>query len=340
MNEKTELLSLDSVQLSEQLLALGEPSFRAKQLFDWLHNKRIERLSEATNLPLGLREKLTQHFSLDYPSIELVQTDKDTTEKFLLRLSDGNAIESVLMHHRHGDSLCISTQVGCRMGCTFCASAKAGFVRNMTVGELLSQVYLIASRCEKPPRHLVLMGIGEPLDNYDNVVAFLRLLGQQEGYNIAGRNITLSTCGLVPSIDRLKEESMSLTLSVSLHRTSDEERAKVMPIARKYPMAELLRAIYDYGKDTGRRVSIEYAVVTGENDTEQDAKRLREMFYGRSVHINLIPLNGIDGDNTSHDAAAKRFESMLTKAGLACTIRRRLGDGIEAACGQLRRTTI
>ncbi len=340
MSEKKELLSLTMEELCITLNELREPKFRAKQIFDWLHAKRIPNLSDAKNLPSALIERLNNEFIYDYPSVALCQTDEQGTKKYLLRLSDGNAVEAVLLHHRHGDSLCISTQVGCKMGCVFCASAKAGFVRDMTVGELLSQVYLIASLCDKPPRHLVLMGIGEPLDNYDNVVKFLRLLSDESGYNIAGRNITLSTSGLVPQIERLSDEKLSLTLSISLHRTTDDERVKVMPIARRYPLNELLDALYRYGEVTGRRVSIEYAVVSGENDTEQDAERLCEMFRSKGVHINLIPLNSIDGENTNHDAAAREFEKRLTLLGLQCTIRRRLGAEIEAACGQLRRKNL
>ncbi len=340
MNEKKELLSLTRDELAQILCELGEPKFRAKQLFDWLHAKRITSLSEAKNLPSSLIKLLDNNYIFDYPSVALCQTDEQGTKKYLLRLSDGNAVEAVLLQHKHGDSLCISTQVGCKMGCVFCASAKAGFVRDMGVGELLSQVYLIASLCEKPPRHLVLMGIGEPLDNYDNVVKFLRLLTGEFGYNIAGRNITLSTCGLVPQIEQLLGEKLSLTLSVSLHRTTDAERVKVMPIARRYPLSELLCVLYRYGEVTGRRVSIEYAVVSGENDTEGDANRLCRMLRGKDVHINLIPLNSIDGENASHDAAARAFEKRLVDLGLQCTVRRRLGAGIEAACGQLRRKNL
>ncbi len=343
MENKTELLSLTLPQLEAQLKGLGEPSFRAKQLYDWLHKKRIEDLSLATNLPAKLREKLLQNFTHSYPKIVKTQSDADGTTKYLIAYPCGNAVEAVLMHHRHGDSLCISTQFGCRMGCTFCASTGAGFVRGLSIAELLMQVYLIANRCESAPRYLVLMGVGEPLDNYENVIAFLRLLQSESGYNMAGRNISLSTCGIVPQIDRLKSEGLQLTLSISLHRTTDDDRLKVMPITKAYPLKQLLFAVYDYLDVTGRRVSIEYAVVAGENDRSDDVTRLKQMFFGRNFHINLIPINPI-GDSPradgSGDIAAKQMYKKLNDAGLSCTVRRKLGAGIDAACGQLRRRAL
>ncbi len=334
---KKELLSFTTEQLAEELAALNEPKFRAKQLFDWLHNKRIESIEKASNLPRGLREKLLESYSFEYPVIATEQSDSEGTTKYLIKYPDGNAVEAVLMHHRHGDSLCISTQFGCKMGCVFCASTGAGFVRGLSIAELITQVYLVANRCQKPPRYLVLMGIGEPLENYENVVGFLRLLGDANGYNIAGRNVSLSTCGLIPQIDRLRDEGLQLTLSISLHRTTDEQRVKVMPIAKKYPLSELLLSVYRYGEQTHRRVSIEYAVEAGVNDTEEDIKRLKEMFFARNIHINLIPLNPINNTVAKGDFAAAELEKKLTASGLSCTVRRKLGAEIDAACGQLRR---
>ncbi len=337
---KKELLSLTKEQLEQELIDLKEPKFRAKQLFDWLHNKRIESLDMASNISISLKEKLRESYAFIYPTIALEQSDREGTKKYLIKYPDNNAVEAVLMHHKHGDSLCISTQFGCKMGCVFCASTGAGFVRGLSVAELLAQVYVIANRCEKPPRYLVLMGIGEPLDNYENVVNFLRLLGNENGYNIAGRNVSLSTCGLIPQIEKLKNEGLQLTLSISLHRTTDAQRVKVMPIANRYPLKELLLSVYDYGRHTGRRVSIEYAVQAGENDREEDVKRLKDMFFGHNIHINLIPLNPINNGKSEGSSAALNMEKRLTSAGLSCTVRRRLGDEIDAACGQLRRKNL
>ncbi len=343
MVQKAQLLSLTISQLEAQLKELGEPAFRAKQLYDWLHNKRIEDLRLATNLPAKLKEDLLQIYSHSYPKVIATQSDNKGATKYLIAYPDGNAVEAVLMHHKHGDSLCISTQFGCRMGCTFCASTGAGFGRGLTVAELLMQVYLIANRCESPPRYLVLMGVGEPLDNYENVIDFLRLLQSDKGYNMAGRNISLSTCGIVPKIERLKGEGLQLTLSISLHRTTDEERLKVMPITKAYPLKQLVAAVYSYLEVTGRRVSIEYAVVPGENDKGEDVTRLKEMFFGRNLHINLIPINPI-GDipkkGDSADIATRQMCQRLNDAGLSCTVRRKLGAEIDAACGQLRRRTL
>ncbi len=337
---KKELLSLTLNNLGEELIKLNLPAYRAKQLYEWLHIKRIESLEQATNLPKSLKNMIAERFTFEYPTVAKTQIDSDGTTKYLLRYPDGNCVESVLMHHRHGDSLCISTQFGCKMGCKFCASTGAGFVRGLTVAELLTQVYLIANRATTPPRYLVLMGIGEPLDNYDNVISFLRLLMDENGYNIAGRNVSLSSCGLVPEIKRLMQEKLQLTLSISLHRTTDKSRVEVMPIARKYPLSDLIKAVYDYGDETGRRVSIEYAVDPGVNDGRDDVKRLKEMFFGRNIHINLIPLNPIDGKKNADGNAASELEKKLTSQGLSCTVRRRLGTGIDAACGQLRRKSI
>ncbi len=341
---KKELLGLSYDELAFELAALKQPAFRAKQLFDWLHNKRIMSLSEAHNVPKNLKEILSEHFEFSQPEIVATQESADGTAKYLLRYPDGNAVEAVVMSYREWDSICISTQFGCRMGCKFCASTPVGFVRNMTVGELLFQVYTIANLRKAPMRRLVLMGVGEPLDNYENVIKFLRLLGDERGYNISMRHISLSTCGLVPAIEKLCEENIPLTLSISLHRTTDDERTKVMPINNAYPIAQLMRASLFYAEKTGRRVSYEYAVSAGENDTSEDIYRLSKMLKGTGSHINIIPLNAIDGDDEERRkkglSVANDFCDRLNKEGLSATVRRTLGTDIDAACGQLRRKHI
>ncbi len=334
---KKELLSFTSNQLEHELSRLGQPKYRATQLFDWLHGKRIDDIDKASNLPSSLRERLHEEFSFEYPRIIKQLQDAEGTQKFLLRYADGNAVEAVLMHYRDWDSLCISTQFGCKMGCTFCASTGIDFIRNMTTSELLSQVYTIASLCERPPKRLVLMGVGEPLDNYDNVVDFLRLLGDEKGYNISMRNVSLSTCGIIPKIEQLMDEGLPLTLSISLHRTTQETRAQVMPIANAYDLTSLIEVCKRYEHTTGRRISYEYAVVAGENDTLQDAKRLADLLRGSAAHVNLIPLNSGD-DTHRHGFAAKQFLQLLEREGLSATVRRTLGADIDAACGQLRRS--
>lgn len=334
--EKIELLSLNKTALSAISKELCEPDFRAVQLFDWLHRRRITDIETATNLSKKFRAKLSENYSLCYPVVSAHQSDTQGTTKYLLRYCDGVAVEAVLMHHNHGDSLCISTQAGCRMGCKFCASTGIPFIRNLTVGELLSQVYTVANITKNPPHHIVLMGIGEPLDNLENVMCFLSLLTCSDGYNISGRNISLSTCGLVPMIDRLAGYKIPLTLSVSLHRTTSSARAQVMPIEHRYSLESVVAAAFRYKEQSGRRISFEYAVVEGENDTDGDVLRLAEMLKGGCAHVNVIPLNDISGSGKQNSFAAQRFSEKLEKAGVRATVRRSLGAEIDAACGQLR----
>lgn len=336
----TDLRSLTLPALTAFTAELGEPAFRARQLYQWLHQKQVTSLDEMTNLPRSLREKLERSAAVSRtPVVTRLTSRLDGTNKFLLGLADDNCVEAVWMEYNHGPSLCISTQVGCRQGCTFCASTLGGLVRGLTPGELLGQVYEIQREMGKPVSSLVLMGIGEPLDNFDNVVDFLTILSSPEGQNLSLRHVSLSTCGLVPEIRRLARLKLGLTLSVSLHASTDRTRSEIMPVNRRYNIAQLMDACKDYFEATGRRISYEYALIAGVNDDEGQAESLALLLRGQNCHVNLIPVNPVKERNTRRTdrEQVERFAARLAKMGINATVRRELGSDINAACGQLRR---
>lgn len=344
--EKIELMGLLPQELADVLQPLNVPKFRAAQLFRWMHQRKVADFAEMTDLSKQFRADLQERFYINRPNIaQRLASSLDDTVKYLCRLSDGNCVEAVRMVYRHGVTACISTQVGCRMGCRFCASAPLGLIRNLTAAEMLGQIDLMDAEypAEQAVSGIVLMGIGEPLDNYDEVMRFLRLLSCKEGRAMSLRHVTLSTCGLVPMIDRLAEEHLPLTLTISLHAPEDAARSELMPVNRKYPLETLLAACGRYFRKTGRRVSFEYAVIRGENDSQADARRLarclKPVFPQMRPHVNLIPVNPV-GENGFRAGSAKQFLQYLTAEGVNATIRRTLGDDIKAACGQLRRNAM
>ena len=346
MPDKIDLLGLLPEQIAEHMKEMGAPAFRAKQIFRWIHVRRVFDFAEMTDISKQFQNALNERFYINLPKIEqTLASCVDDTVKYLCRLSDGSAVETVRMVYHHGNTACISTQVGCKMGCKFCASAPLGFIRNLTPGEMLGQIYAADSQFPAEDRisGIVLMGIGEPLDNYDNVMQLLRLLSHKDGRGMSLRHAALSTCGLVPQIRRLAEERFPLTLSVSLHAADDKKRSELMPVNRRYPLDELLSACGDYFRKTGRRVTFEYAVIAGENDTKEAArqlgKRLKPVFPGQRPHVNLIPVNPVDGTGFTA-GSAQAFQRLLEAEGINATVRRTLGEDIKAACGQLRRDTI
>ncbi len=326
-------------QLAEVLRGLGQPAFRAKQIFHWLHQKLVTDFSAMTDQPKALLAKLEEQFYIAAPQIERRQEARDGTVKYLLRMADGNCIETVLMRYHYGNTVCVSTQVGCRMGCRFCASTQAGRVRDLTAGEIAAQIYTAQRDTGERVSHIVLMGIGEPLDNFDNVMDFLSIISSPDGVNIGMRNISLSTCGVVPMIDRLAEKKLQLTLSVSLHAPINAIRSEMMPVNNAYPVEVLIAAVRRYQKTTGRRVSFEYSMVRGVNDSDACARQLAKLIQGMGAHVNLIPINPVDGSPYSATDAenVRRFQKKLEELGINATVRRRLGSEISAACGQLRR---
>ena len=317
----------------------NEKTFRAKQVYSWIYNG-VWDFNEMKNLPISLKNKLSENFIIEIPKIvQKFESKLDKTTKILYAFNDGNIIESVIMKYKHGNSICISTQIGCRMGCTFCASTIDGRVRNLTAGEILSQILVAQSIIGERISNIVLMGSGEPLDNYDNVIKFLELVTADYGLNIGQRHITLSTCGLVPKIKRLADEGYNITLAISLHATSDEKRRTIMPIAKVYSIEEILDACDYYIEKTKRRVTFEYSLVSGVNDSINDAKDLYKLIKGRQCHVNLIPVNEIK-ENTLKRPSAKTiqdFEKVLLDKGIEVTVRKEMGGDINAACGQLRR---
>ncbi|WP_394967609.1 23S rRNA (adenine(2503)-C(2))-methyltransferase RlmN [Candidatus Allofournierella merdipullorum] len=325
--------------LTALMKELGQPAFRAKQIFHWLHQKLVTEFSAMTDQPKALLAKLEEGYYIAAPAIARRQQSKDGTVKYLFALADGNCIETVIMRYHYGVTACVSTQVGCRMGCRFCASTQAGRVRNLEAGEIAAQIYAAQKDIGERISHIVLMGIGEPLDNFDNVMDFLSIISSPDGVNIGMRNISLSTCGVVPMIDKLAEKKLQLTLSISLHAPNDEMRSKMMPVNDAYPVAQLIAACRRYQETTGRRVSFEYSMVRGVNDSPATAKELAALIRGMGAHVNLIPINPVDGSSYSATDAenVKRFQSLLTDLGVNATVRRRLGSDISAACGQLRR---
>lgn len=337
--QKTCISSYTLEQLAEQLKAMGQPAFRAKQIFHWLHQKLVTEFSAMTDQPKALLAKLEEEYYIAAPVIQRRQQSKDGTVKYLFRLADGNCIETVVMRYNYGNTVCVSTQVGCRMGCRFCASTQAGRVRNLEAGEIAAEIYAAQKDIGERISHIVLMGIGEPLDNFDNVMDFLTIISSPAGVNIGMRNISLSTCGIVPQIDKLAEKKLQLTLSISLHAPNNAMRSQMMPVNDAYPVEELIAACRRYQKITGRRISFEYSMVRGVNDSPATAKELAKLIRGMGAHVNLIPINPVDGSPYSATDAenVKRFQNMLTDLGVNATVRRRLGSDISAACGQLRR---
>ena len=327
-------------ELTEDFLALGEPRFRAGQVYTWLH-RGARSFDEMTNLSKALRERLKGKYELYTPTVaRCLRSQKDGTIKYLWRLKDGNCVESVLMQYHHGNTVCISSEVGCPMGCAFCASTLGGLIRRLAPSEMLDQVLFTQLDAGLPITNIVLMGIGEPLDNYDNVLRFLELVNSAEGMNIGMRHISLSTCGVVEKIDRLAEENLQLTLSVSLHAPTDEIRSQLMPINRKYHVDTLLEACRRYFATTGRRISFEYAMIRGVNDTPETADILIRKLRGIAAHVNLIPLNDVAESplKPSEPETVRAFQKRLEESGIPATVRRTLGSDINASCGQLRRT--
>ncbi len=331
--------SMFEEELREEMRLLGEPPYRAAQIFKWLQSG-VKSFDEMTNVSKILREKLVENYYISFASIEKkLISAYDDTRKYLLSFHDGEAVESVLMKYHHGYTSCISTQVGCKMGCTFCATGKSGFSRNLTASEMLSQLRAEQEDAGIRISNIVLMGMGEPLDNYDNVLRFLRLVSSEKGMNIGMRHISLSTCGVVPRIYELADQKLQLTLSVSLHAPNDQIRSRTMPINRKYSIDELLKACRYYIDQTGRRISFEYAMIDGVNDSDACASELASRLRGMLCHVNLIPVNTVGGTGYKKSRAdrIKSFISILERSGITATVRRTLGSDINASCGQLKR---
>lgn len=328
----------DLQDLKEELVSIGEKGFRAEQIFKWLYQDKVKRFDDMTNLSLELREKLKQNYTICNYNILKKQEASDGTKKYLFDILDGNAIESVLMEYHYGKSICVSSQVGCKMGCKFCASTIAGFKRNLAASEMLLQIYEAERDSGRHISGVVLMGIGEPLDNYNNVINFLTLLSCADGANISLRHVSLSTCGLVPKIYELAKLKLGLTLSISLHAADNEARSEIMPVNDSYDINELLKACHNYFDTTGRRISFEYALIDGHNDSYNDAKKLYDLLKNFICHVNIIPVNKIkERDFKSDRKSAYRFQKYLEELGINATVRRTLGADIDAACGQLRR---
>lgn len=335
-----DIKSMTLDELQADLSAMGQPRFRAKQVYTWMH-RGVTSFDEMTDLPAALRERLAGEYTLTYPTVaRCLRSQKDGTIKYLWRLMDGNCVESVLMRYHHGNTVCISCEVGCPMGCAFCASTRGGLVRRLTPSEMLDQVIFTQKDSGLPISNIVLMGIGEPLDNYDTVLRFLHLVNSPEGLNIGMRHISLSTCGLADRIERLAQEDLQLTLSISLHAPDDAVRSEIMPINRKYNIETLLAACRAYFDRTGRRISLEYAMIRDVNDTPQMARLLVRRLRGLPAHVNLIPLNEVAESplKPSLPETVRQFQNILEENGITATVRRTLGSDINASCGQLRRT--
>lgn len=335
-----DILSYSLSELEALTEELGEKRFVSSQLFAWLHQRRVVSFDEMTSLSKNLRERLKSNYIISSCTIakKLVSV-YDNTVKYLFTLHDGEQIESVVMKYKYGYTICVSSQVGCKMGCTFCASGIAGFVRNLLPGEILAQVYTASRDLKIRISHIVMMGVGEPMDNLDNVLRFLSLITNEKGYNLSMRNISLSTCGVVPGIYRLMKEKLQLTLSVSLHAPNDTIRSRTMPVNRRWPIDTLLQACREYTNHTGRRISFEYALISGVNDSDADAKELADRLHGMLCHVNLIPVNSVkERDYTrSPSARIRGFQQVLENNHINATVRRTLGSDINASCGQLRR---
>ena len=341
--EKTDIKSLSPEELKALAVSLGEKPFRGKQLYEWMHKKLAFDYEVMTSLSKAFREKLQENCRLVSLKPLEVQTSKiDGTQKYLFALDDGNVVESVLMKYKHGNSVCISSQVGCRMGCRFCASAIGGWTRNLSPSEMLDQIYKIQRLSGERVSNVVVMGTGEPLDNYDNLLRFLHMLSDENGLNISQRNITVSTCGIVPRMYDLAQEKLQITLAISLHASTQEKRETLMPIAKKYSIGEVLDACRNYFNQTGRRLTFEYSLVGGKNDSQEDADQLAKLLRGLHCHVNLIPVNPIkERDFVQSDKKViEKFQNKLEKYQINVTIRREMGRDIDGACGQLRKRYI
>ncbi len=339
--EKKDLKSLTYEEMQSEMLSIGEKAFRAKQIYQWFHEKLVDTTQDMTNISAALKQKLEEQYTCTHLEIvDVYISQVDGTRKYLFRLHDGNVIESVLMKYKHGNSVCISSQVGCRMGCRFCASTLGGLTRNLLPGEMLDQVYQIQKHSQERVSNLVVMGTGEPMDNYDNLLKFIHMLSDEHGLNISQRNITVSTCGIVPGIQRLAQEKLQITLALSLHASTQEKRKELMPIAYKYEIHEVLDACREYFAVTGRRLTFEYSLVGGVNDSEEDAQKLASLIGDINCHVNLIPVNPIkerDYIQSNHKVIVA-FKTKLEKYGINVTIRREMGRDIGGACGQLRKS--
>ena len=329
-------------ELKKELQNMGEKPFRAEQIFKWIFQDKVKKFDDMTNLSLELREKLKQNYTICNFNILQKQESKDGTIKYLFDILDGNAIETVLMSYHHGYSICVSSQIGCKMGCKFCASTGINFVRNLTSGEIVEQILAVEQDTGIRISNVVFMGIGEPLDNYENVVNAIHIINNPKGLNIGARHISVSTSGLVPNIYRLADENIQCTLSISLHATNNEKRSSMMPVNNIYPIQELIKACKDYIKKTNRRISFEYALAKDNNDNLDDAKELVNLLKGMLCHVNLIPINKIENGEYSKSSNENimKFRDYLNDHGIVATIRRKLGSDIDAACGQLRRKSL
>ena len=335
-----DIKSLTLNKLKEEMEAMGEKSFRAKQMYEWMHGKMAAGYEEMTNIPAALANQCRERYSYTALRIVRMQESKtDGTRKYLFELADGNMVESVFMRYKHGNSVCISSQVGCRMGCRFCASTLDGLERNLSPSEMLDQIYAISRHTGERVSNVVVMGSGEPMDNYDNLLRFIELLTDENGLHISQRNVTVSTCGIVPKMRELADNKLQVTLAISLHAATDEKRRQLMPIANKYSLHELIEACDYYFKQTGRRISFEYSLVKGINDTDEDAGQLAALIGKLNCHVNLIPVNPVKERDyvQSERRAVEAFKNKLEKNGINVTIRREMGRDIDGACGQLRR---
>lgn len=326
-------------ELEKALVEIGEPKFKAKQIFDWTHNKTVDDFEGMRNISKKTKEELGKIFDFTKASIELkLESKQDETKKYVIMFEDGNVVESVFLKYKFGNTACISSEVGCKMGCLFCASTKNGYVRSLTSAEMLKQIYLIQKDTGEKISNVVIMGSGEPLDNYDNVLKFIRLINDERGQNISMRKITLSTCGIVPRIYNLADEEIPITLAISLHAPTQEKREQILPVAKEYKLAELLKACDYYAEKTGRRLTFEYIMIKGFNDSPEDADTLSGLLKNKLANVNLIPCNYVKeaGIRPSENTDIERFKNLLSDKGINATVRRELGSDINAACGQLR----
>ena len=329
-------------ELKQELISIGEKPYRAEQIWNWLYKEKFKQIDDMTNLSLELREKLKQNYTMCNFEILKKQESSDGTKKYLFNVLDGNAIETVLMQYHHGKTICVSSQIGCKMGCKFCASTGIAFVRNLTAGEIVEQILAVEQDIGESISNIVFMGIGEPFDNYNNVMKAIRILNNPKGLNIGARHISVSTSGVVPKIYDFANEDLQCTLSISLHATNNEKRSKMMPVNNAYPIEELMKACKDYIAKTNKRISFEYALAKDNNDNLEDAKALVNLLKGMICHVNLIPINKIENGSfvKSSNENIIKFRDYLNDHGIVATIRRELGSDIEAACGQLRRKNL
>ncbi|MBR1737616.1 MAG: 23S rRNA (adenine(2503)-C(2))-methyltransferase RlmN [Firmicutes bacterium] len=341
MMEKTDIRSLSLEETEKMLIDMGEKKFRAKQIYSWLHKKQTDDFDDMTDISVALREKLKENCEiLKLKTVKKLTSSEDETVKYLFKTNDANIIECVLMKYSYGYAACISSQIGCRMGCTFCASTIDGLERNLTAGEMAGEVYKIQNDCKNRIGNIVIMGSGEPLDNYDNIIKFLKIINSKEGNALGARHITVSTCGLAEKIYDMAELELQITLAISLHAPNDEIRKKLMPIANKYSIDEVIKAASYYAENTKRRVTYEYALIDGINDSKKAARELADRLKGSLCHVNLIPINDVSesGYKKSSEKTIAEFKDTLTEKNIQTTIRRELGSDINAACGQLRKS--